>query len=135
MKLDHLGVAVQDLSREIKTYEALGLSVAHRETVSKDQVEVAFVPFEGGRFELLKPLSETSPVAKFLDKRGPGLHHVALAVNDLAGMLNRLKQQGVQLIDEAPRAGAEGSLVAFIHPSAAGGVLLELVEHPEAMRE
>ncbi|MCL5117059.1 MAG: methylmalonyl-CoA epimerase [Firmicutes bacterium] len=131
MKLDHIGVAVRDLEASLKAYETLGLTVAHREHVERDQVEVAFVPFEGGRFELLKPDAETSPVGKFLAKRGEGIHHVALTVEDIQAEVERLKASGVRMIDASPRAGAEGTLVAFIHPAATGGVLVELVQRPE----
>lgn len=130
MKLDHIGVAVRDLEASLKAYEVLGLPAAHREHVAKDQVEVAFVPFSGGRFELLKPEADESPVGRFLAKRGEGIHHVALAVEDIDQEVSRLKSAGVRLIDQEPRPGAEGTLVAFIHPSATGGVLVELVERP-----
>lgn len=131
MKLDHIGVAVKDLDASLKAYEALGLQVAHREHVARDQVEVAFLPFEGGRFELLLPDQEESPVGRFLAKRGEGIHHVALGVRDIHAEVKRLKEAGVRLIDETPRPGADQSFVAFIHPSATGGVLVELVErHP-----
>lgn len=128
MKLDHIGVAVEDLNRSLSAYESLGLQCAYREHVERDGVEVAFVPFEGGRFELLKPDRETSPVRDFLNKRGPGMHHIALEVANLHAHLEELKERGVRLIDQSPRPGAEHSLVAFIHPSATGGVLVELVE-------
>ena len=128
MELDHIGVAVRDLAQSLGVYEALGLSQAHRERIEKDEVEVAFVPFQGGRFELLEPLSENSPVAKFIAKRGEGVHHVALGVEDIHAAMDRLKGQGVRLIDEMPRPGAEGSLVAFVHPASTHGVLVELVQ-------
>lgn len=131
MKLDHIGVAVTDLDLSLEAYTALGLNAVHREHVAKDRVEVAFVPFEGGRFELLKPDDPESPVAKFLEKRGQGIHHVALGVDDIHQEVERLKARGVRLIDQTPRPGAEGSLVAFIHPAATGGVLVELVERPQ----
>ncbi len=131
MKLDHIGVAVADLEKSIQAYEALGLGVAHREHVAKDRVEVAFVPFQGGRFELLHPAQEDSPVGRFLAKRGEGIHHVALTVDDIAGEVARLKASGVRMIDQEPRSGAEGTLVAFIHPAAMGGVLVELVQRPQ----
>ncbi len=131
LQLDHLGVAVRDLESQLATYQALGLTVAHQEHIAQDEVAVAFVPFVGGRFEFLAPTADSSPVARFLDKRGPGLHHVALTVTRLAETLERLAALGVRLIDQTPRQGAEGSQVAFIHPSATGGVLLELVQRPE----
>ncbi len=135
MKLDHLGVAVRHLDEAIILYEAMGLEVAHREQVTQDQVSVAFIPFGGGRFELLEPLADTSPIAKFLDRRGPGLHHVALEVPNIRKTLGDLKKRGLQLIDSEPRPGADQSLVAFVHPSATGGILLELVQHGEDLGE
>ncbi len=131
VKLDHIGVAVADLEKSIQAYQALGLDVAHREHVAKDRVEVAFVPFAGGRFELLHPDQEDSPVGRFLAKRGEGIHHVALTVDDIAGEVERLQAAGVRMIDQEPRRGAEGTLVAFIHPSSMGGVLVELVQRPK----
>ncbi|PSR21147.1 MAG: methylmalonyl-CoA epimerase [Sulfobacillus acidophilus] len=128
MKLDHIGVAVEDLDASLSAYQALGLPSSHRETVPDDQVEVAFVPFSGGRFELLQPHGVDTPVGRFLAKRGPGMHHVALAVDDIRMELQRLRDAGVRLIDAEPRRGAEGTWVAFVHPAATGGVLLELVE-------
>ncbi len=133
MRLDHIGVAVTNLEESLHAYEALGLAAVHREHVEKDGVEVAFVPFAGGRFELLKPDRDDSPVAKFLRRRGEGMHHLALAVDDIAQRLEELKSQGVRLIDEHPRAGAENTLVAFIHPSSTGGVLIELVQRPQGI--
>lgn len=130
MTLDHLGVAVRNLETSLTAYKVLGLEAVHREIVAKDQVEVAFVPFTGGRFELLQPLAADSPVGRFLAKRGEGVHHVALSVDDLHAEVDRLKAAGVRMIDDAPRPGAEHTLVAFIHPASTGGVLIELVERP-----
>lgn len=131
MKLDHLGVAVESLEAARQAYQALGLDVVHQEWVEKDQVTVAFVPFNGGRFELLEASSPESPVGRFLSKNGPGLHHVALEVEDIHQYVASLAERGVRMIDQEPRPGAEGTLVAFVHPSSAGGVLIELVERPE----
>jgi methylmalonyl-CoA epimerase len=135
MQLDHIGVAVEDLDASLVAYEALGLPSSHREMVPGDHVEVAFVPFAGGRFELLQPQSDKTVVGRFLAKRGPGLHHVALAVDNLRTELQRLQDAGVRLIDVEPRPGAEGTWVAFVHPASTGGVLLELVERPVETRE
>ena len=135
MRLDHLGVAVRKLEDAILVYQTLGLTVSHEEEVIKDQVRVAFIPFDGGRFELLEPTAASSPIMKFLERRGPGLHHVALAVPDIHHVLADLKHKGVRLIDAEPRPGADKSLVAFVHPEATGGVLLELVQHEEDFGE
>lgn len=131
MKLDHLGVAVTDLQQALKSYEALGLLPDRIETVDSDQVQVAFLPFDGGRLELLWPTDANSPVQTFIDKRGTGLHHVALAVDNIRETLAHLSDAGTDLIDRVPRRGAHGAQVAFIHPKAMGGVLVELVEHPK----
>lgn len=131
MKLDHIGVAVKDLESSLAAYQALGLFSVHREHIDQDGVEVAFVPFEGGRFELLHPDRNDSPVAKFLERRGEGMHHVALAVEDIEAHLADLKSQGIRLIDNSPRPGAENTLVAFVHPASTGGVLVELVQRPK----
>ena len=109
--------------------DALGLEVKHTETVEEQGVNVAMLPAGEPRVELLEPTGPNSPVAKFLEKRGPGIHHVAVRVPDIRASLARLKAEGARLIDEEPRAGAGGCLVAFVHPSSSGGVLLELVEH------
>lgn len=135
MKLDHLGVAVRSLDEAIGVYQALGITVSHRETVDSDGVNVAFLPFEGGRFELLEPMAENSPVARFIERRGPGLHHIAIAVPDIGKALADIKGRGLRLIDAEPRPGANGSLVAFVHPEATGGVLLELVQPGDSIRE
>ncbi len=127
--LDHVGVAVKDLERPIWR-ELLGLPYAHREQVDAQRTEAAFLdPPEGpATLELICPLPGNEGVAKFLEKRGEGLHHVAFAVRDLGQALARLAEAGVELIDRAPRPGARGHLVAFLHPRATGGTLVELVE-------
>ena len=99
------------------------------EEVTEQGVRIAMLPVGETHIELLEPLSETSPVGKFLEKRGPGIHHVAIRVTDIRASLARLKEKGTRLIDETPRTGAGGCLVAFVHPSSANGVLLELVQH------
>jgi methylmalonyl-CoA epimerase len=131
LALHHIGVAVRDLESALAAWRALGLEPSHREDVARDAVRVAFLPFSGGRIELLQPMDAASPVARFLDKRGEGIHHVAFRVTDLGARLNHLKALGYRLIDETPRPGAAGSLVAFLHPSAMGGVLVELVQPGE----
>jgi methylmalonyl-CoA/ethylmalonyl-CoA epimerase len=130
MKIEHIGIATHKIDDALQFWrEALGLSVVETEEVAEQGVRVAMLPLGEPRVELLEPTSEASPVAKFLEKRGPGIHHIAVRVDDIRATLARLKEQGVRLIDDAPRTGAGGCLVAFVHPTAAGGVLLELVEH------
>jgi methylmalonyl-CoA epimerase len=136
MKIEHIGIATRSLDESLRFWrDALGLEVAHTETVEEQGVRVAMLPVGEPRVELLEPTHEGSPVAKFLEKRGPGLHHVALRVADIRASLARLKEQGARLIDESPRVGAGGCLVAFVHPQSAGGVLLELVEHTSNTHE
>lgn len=127
VRVDHIGIAVADAAATTAWYrDRLGLHVAHVEQVDSQQVRAHFLDAGGCLFELLEATSPTSPVARFLDKRGPGLHHVALAVDDIHAALAELKAAGVRLVDQQPRPGAEGALVAFLHPSAAHGVLVEL---------
>jgi methylmalonyl-CoA/ethylmalonyl-CoA epimerase len=130
MIIDHIGVATRNLKDAMALWgDALGLTSESTEDVSEQGVRVAMLPIGESRVELLEPLSKDSPVGKFLDKRGPGLHHIAVRVDDINTTLDRLKQKGIRLIDESPRVGAGGCLVAFVHPSSANGVLLELVQH------
>lgn len=125
--LDHIGIAVGDLSEALAFYrDALGLDVAPPEDVPSQRVRAHFVPVGEAAIELLEPTSPDSPIAKFLAKRGPGVHHVTLRVDDIRETLGRLKARGVRLIDEAPREGAEGALIAFVHPASTHGVLVEL---------
>jgi methylmalonyl-CoA/ethylmalonyl-CoA epimerase len=132
MKLEHIGIATPRLDDALRFWrDALGLEVAHTEVVEEQGVRVAMLPVGEPRVELLEPTGPASPVAKFLEKRGPGIHHIAVRVTDIRASLARLKAGGARLIDETPRVGAENCLVAFVHPSAAGGVLLELVQHQE----
>jgi methylmalonyl-CoA epimerase len=129
LRIDHIGVAVADLEAAIALHErTYGMPVAHRETVAEQGVEAVLLDVGENHVELLRPLADDTPVGKFLAKRGPGLHHVAYQVADIDAALARLREQGVRLIDEAPRIGIRGSRVAFLHPSASGGVLTELVE-------
>ena len=136
MKIEHIGIATPKIEDALAFWrDALGLAVVHTEEVAEQGVRVAMLPVGEPRVELLEPTHDESPVAKFLRKRGPGVHHVAVRVEDIRAALARLKSRGARLIDEEPRVGAGGCLVAFVHPSSAGGVLLELVEHrsdPEA---
>jgi methylmalonyl-CoA/ethylmalonyl-CoA epimerase len=130
MRIEHIGIATAKLDDALKFWRnALGLEVVHVEEVPEQGVRVALLPVGEPRIELLEPTHDGSPVAKFLAKRGPGIHHVAVRVEDIGATLAQLKAQGARLIDESPRVGAEGCLVAFVHPASAGGVLLELVQH------
>jgi methylmalonyl-CoA/ethylmalonyl-CoA epimerase len=134
MKLEHIGVATRSLDDSLKFWrDALGLEVTHTEVVEEQGVRVAMLPVGEPRIELLEPTHAGSPVAKFLEKRGAGIHHIALRVDDIRATLQSLKENGARLIDETPRVGAGGCLVAFIHPATAGGVLLELVEHTDSV--
>jgi len=125
--LDHIGIAVGDLSQALAFYrDALGLDVTAPEEVPSQRVRVHFVPVGEAAIELLEPTSPDSPIAAFIARRGPGVHHLTLRVDDIRETLSRLKARGVRLIDETPREGAEGALIAFIHPASAHGVLVEL---------
>ncbi|MFI5324471.1 MAG: methylmalonyl-CoA epimerase [Thermodesulfobacteriota bacterium] len=129
--LYHVAIAVKNLDEVEKLYErALGLKVAHREVVEDQGVRTSMlVPEKGGTaLELLEPLNDESPISKFLEKRGEGIHHICFLVDDIEAALERLKMEGVKLIDEAARPGSYHSRVAFIHPKATNGVLIELAE-------
>ena len=129
LRINHIGLATPDTEDALRFFSmGLGLAPGPAEDVNGDAVRVSFLPVGESRVELLEPLGDVGPVQRFLETRGPGIHHICLEVDDLAGMLTQLRAQGVRLIDEAPRAGAHGSLVAFVHPKSAGGVLIELVE-------
>jgi methylmalonyl-CoA epimerase len=128
MKIDHLGIAVKSLDQALQFYrDQLGLDVSMRETVEHERVNVAMLPLGEPRIELLEPTQADSVIGKFLEKRGEGLHHVALRVPDLQGSVERLKSAGARLLNE-PRTGAGGHLYVFVHPSSTGGVLLELIQ-------
>ncbi|MBA2646309.1 MAG: methylmalonyl-CoA epimerase [Pyrinomonadaceae bacterium] len=129
MKIEHIGIATHSINDALGFWrDALGLNVVGTEEVAEQGVRVAMLPVGESRIELLEPTGPASPVAKFLEKRGAGIHHVAVRVDDIRAALARLKEKGARLIDESPRIGAGGCLIAFVHPSAAGGVLLELIE-------
>ncbi len=130
MKISHLGIATKGIDEALKFWQdALGLENVHTETVEDQKVRVAMLPIGETNIELLEPTSEDSPIQKFLEKRGGGgIHHIAVEVENIEASLAKLKNQGMRLIDEKPRVGAEGCLVAFVHPSSAGGVLMELVQ-------
>lgn len=131
-RIDHLGIAVESIAAVRAFYEAIGLHISGEETIPHEQVRVAMLPIGDSRIELLEPLSEDSAVGRFLKKRGPGLHHVALHVDDIAATLTALKSRGVRLISDQIQTGAGGHLYFFVHPSSAGGVLLEICQdiHP-----
>jgi methylmalonyl-CoA epimerase len=126
-QLDHIGIAVKDLAAALAFYrDALGLEIEPPEEVADQHVRAHFIPVGEPKLELLEATSSDSAIARYIDKRGPGIHHITLRVDDIDAVLARLKDRGVRLVDEAARPGAEGALVAFVHPSAAHGVLVEL---------
>jgi methylmalonyl-CoA epimerase len=126
-KLDHIGIAVRSLDAAT-IYKALGLEIEHVETVETQGVRTAFLSVGDANLELLEPISPQSPIARFIEKRGEGIHHICLRVDDLEAHLGRLQAQGFRLINEAPVPGAHGCRVAFLHPAAGNGVLIELSE-------
>ena len=129
MKVDHIGIATRRIDEALVLWQdALGLQVDFTEEVKDQGVRVAMLPLGETHIELLEPLSQDSAVGKFLEKRGPGIHHIAVRVTDIRASLAKLKEKGTRLIDEAPRQGARGCLVAFVHPASSNGVLLELVQ-------
>ena len=127
-QIDHLGIAVKSLAAAKTIYEKLGLSISPEETVEQEQVRVVMVPVGESRLELLEATSETSTIAKFIAKRGEGLHHLCLKVPDLPAAVEQLKKDGVRLVSDQIKTGAGGHQYVFVHPSSAGGVLLELVQ-------
>jgi methylmalonyl-CoA epimerase len=132
MQIDHIGIAVKSLVEAVKVYEeAAGLKVSGYDQVADQGVRVAMLPVGDSRIELLEPMSADSPIARFMTKRGEGIHHIAMRVDDIEKALERFKAAGVRLIDETPRNGAHNTRIAFVHPASTHGVLLELVEHGE----
>lgn len=129
MKIDHLGIAVRDLSSALKVYAAIGLRPESTEEVPSEGVRIAFLAVGEARLELLEPLGADTVIARFLERRGEGMHHLAIAVDDIEAAVARARAGGLQVIDEKPRQGARGRRVAFVHPKSAGGVLLEFVEN------
>jgi methylmalonyl-CoA/ethylmalonyl-CoA epimerase len=128
-RIDHIGVAVDDLDEAVSLYsERLGMPVQHRETVEEQGVEAVLVGIGESHVELLRPLSADSAVGRFLERNGPGLHHVAYGTDDIGSAIDALRAAGLGLIDERPRTGIRGTRVAFVHPKSTGGVLTELVE-------
>src|SRR6266850_6540468 len=135
MKIDHLGIAVRSISDSLGFYrEALGLEIERTETVENQGVHVALLSVGESRIELLEPFSDETPVGRFIARRGEGLHHICYEVDDLKSKLDELRSRGVRLLEGYPRRGAEGNLVAFLHPASAHGVLVELVEKARTSR-
>ena len=127
--IDHVGVAVEDLEDAVALYEGtFGMPLVHRETVESQGVEAVLLDVGEGHVELLRPLGPETPIGKFVEKNGPGLHHVAYQTEDIDSALDSVREAGMRLIDEQPRTGIRGSKVAFVHPKSTGGVLTELVE-------
>lgn len=129
--ISHIGIAVQDLDEAIAFYQKLGLQLEGTEEVPSQMVKVAFFPVGDTRIELLAPTSEESPIAKFIEKRGEGIQHLAFAVDDLPEALKYSEEEGIRLIDKEPRPGAHGAKIAFLHPKSTGGVLIELCKEKE----
>lgn len=130
LELDHIGIAVPSVAEGARFYEALGLALEGVEEVAEQQVRVGFLPLGGTRLELLEPTSPSSPIARFLDSRGPGLHHLCVKVDDIRAAMGRLAAAGYRLLSDEPQAGAHGCQVCFVHPKSTGGVLLELSQPP-----
>jgi methylmalonyl-CoA/ethylmalonyl-CoA epimerase len=128
--IDHLGIAVKSIAVARRFYEALGLEVVHEEVVEQERVLTAMIPMGESRIELLEPTGADSTVAKFLEKHGEGLHHVAIHVDDISGTLEALKAKSIRLVSEEIQIGSGGHLYFFIHPSSAGGVLVEICQDP-----
>ena len=125
--LDHIGIAVGDLGQALAFYrDALGLEIEPPEEVASQRVRAHFIPVGSSQLELLEPTAPDSPIAKYVEKRGPGIHHIALRVDDIHAALERLRARGIRLIDNEPRLGADGALIAFVHPSSSHGALVEL---------
>lgn len=128
-KVDHIGIAVQSIHDSLPFYtEKLGAKYLREEIVSSQQVKVAFLDVGNTKFELLEPTSDKSPIAKFIEKRGEGIHHIALGVESIEKRIEEMKEKGIQMIDEAPRQGAGGNAIAFMHPKSTRGILFELCE-------
>lgn len=127
--IDHIGIAVKSIDEALKFWETgLGIKCTGKETVADQRVTTAFLPIKESEIELLEATDDDSPVAKFIEKKGEGIHHIAIRVDDVAHAIEELKAAGVRMIDEAPRRGAGGAMIAFAHPKSTGGVLLELCQ-------
>lgn len=132
-RIDHIAIVVDDMEKTLEFWQdALGLELHGIQDIAAEMAQIAFLPTGGSEIELVKPITGDSGLAKYLEKRGPGMHHVCLEVDDIAAMLAQLKGKGIQLINEEPRLSADGRLYAFIHPKSANGVLVELYQLPKA---
>ena len=127
-RVDHVGIAVKNLDESVKFYESLGFKATGYEVVAEQKVKVAFLPCGDSEIELLESTEPDGPIARFIEKNGPGIQHIAIRVDDIDKALEELKEKGVRLIDQTPRYGAGGARIAFVHPKATGGVLLELTQ-------
>lgn len=128
-KINHIAILVDDLDASLHFWQdALGLALTHTEEVPGEQAAIAFLPTGDSEIELVRPTTDDSGLARYLEKRGPGMHHICLEVDDIAGMLAQLKAKGIQLINEEPKIGADGRKYAFVHPKSAYGVMVELYE-------
>jgi methylmalonyl-CoA/ethylmalonyl-CoA epimerase len=132
VKIDHIGIAVRNLDSALKAYAAIGLHLEATEKVPSEGVTVAFLRVGGAHLELLEPLGPDTFIGRFVEKRGEGMHHLALAVEDILTAMKQARRNGLAVIDEEPREGARGRKVAFVHPKSTGGVLLEFVQNPRA---
>jgi len=131
-RIDHIAVLVDDMDKTLSFWrDALGMQLTHVQDVPAENAQIAFLPTGGSEIELVRPTTSDSGLAKYLEKRGPGMHHICLEVDDIEGMLAQLKEKGVQLINEEPRQGEGGKRYAFIHPKSANGVMVELYELPK----
>jgi methylmalonyl-CoA/ethylmalonyl-CoA epimerase len=131
-RIDHVAILVDNLDTTLSFWQdALGMELTHIQDIPAEQAQIAFLPTGGSEVELVRPTSGDSGLARYLEKRGPGMHHLCLEVDDIAGMLAQLKEKGVQLINEEPRQGTNGRKYAFIHPKSANGVMVELYELPK----
>ena len=130
-RIDHLAVLVEDIQKAVAFWrDGLGMEVSHQQDVPTEQARIAFLPVGDSEIELVQPTTDDSGLRRYLEKRGPGMHHVCLQVDDIEAMLARLKARGIELINEAPRTSADGKKYAFIHPRSAGGVMVELYQLP-----
>ena len=130
-RIDHIAVLVEDINTTLSFWrDALGIDLSHTTDVPAEMAEIAFLPVGASEIELVKPTSSDSGLARYLEKRGPGMHHICLEVDDILGMIARLQEHGVQMINAEPRTSADGKKYAFVHPKSAGGVMVELYELP-----